>query len=101
MTTHELADENALEAAARALSKLHIEASLEKGSGWRVAARRGARAAITAYLSAMPSRELLAEALVALTRIADLPRYTDGDNEAQSIARAAADKIRAALEVQP
>ena len=34
----------ALEAAARALSELHIEASLEKGSGWRVAARRGARA---------------------------------------------------------
>jgi hypothetical protein len=43
--------ERALEAAARALSELHIEASLEKGSGWRVAAHRGARAAVTAYLA--------------------------------------------------
>ena len=47
-------DEKALEAAARALSQLHIEASLEKGSGWRVAAHRGARATVTAYLAALP-----------------------------------------------
>jgi hypothetical protein len=45
-------DPRALEAAARALSELHIEASLEKGSGWRVAAHRGARAAVEAYLDA-------------------------------------------------
>jgi len=45
--------DKAREAAARALSKLHIEASLEKGSGWRVAAHRGANAAIDAYLVAL------------------------------------------------
>jgi hypothetical protein len=56
-------DPRALEKAARALSELHIEASLENGSGWRVAAHRGARAAVTAYLDAMPppvSPELIA-----------------------------------------
>ena len=45
-------DKTAREAAARAL-KLHIEASLEKGSGWRLAAHRGANAAIDAYLAAL------------------------------------------------
>jgi len=56
--THPL-DPRALEAAARALSKLHIEASLEKGSGWRVAAHRGARAAVTAYLDALQETHTL------------------------------------------
>ena len=46
------ADEKALEAAARALAELHVEASLEKGTGWRVAATRAARKTITAYLAA-------------------------------------------------
>ena len=48
-----MSDSKAREAAARALSELHIEASLEKGSGWRVAARRGANAAIDAYIAAL------------------------------------------------
>ena len=44
---------------------------------------------VVARVTAMPGRELLREALTALTRIGALPRYTDGDNEAQDIARAA------------
>ena len=62
-----------------------------------------------AALSAMPERELLREALEALSRIhSELDEYvTDNDGEvgvciaiAFEVARAAADKIRAALEHQ-
>jgi hypothetical protein len=70
--------ERALEAAARALSELHIEASLEKGSGWRVAAHRGARAAVTAYQAAMPPRvspELIAKLNALASRLTQMGEY--------------------------
>jgi hypothetical protein len=56
-----------------------------------------ARAAITAYLSALPERELLAEALEALDGVI---RVADRKTVEFDAARAAADKIRAALEHQ-
>lgn len=65
---------------------------------------------VVARVTAMPPRELLAEALDALSRIhSELDDYvTDNDGEvgvsiaiAFEVARAAADKIRAALEHQP
>jgi len=71
-------DAKALEAAARALSELHIEASLEKGSGWRVAAHRGARAAVTAYIAAMPppvSPELIAKLNALASRLTEQGEY--------------------------
>jgi hypothetical protein len=59
-------------------------------------------AAYVAALSAMPPRELLAEALDALEPFAAQTRAS-GPTEERNIrrARAAADKIRAALEHQP
>lgn len=71
-------DPRALEKAARALSELHIEASLENGSGWRVAAHRGARAAVTAYLDAMPppvSPELIAKLNALASRLTQMGEY--------------------------
>jgi len=65
---------------------------------------------VVARVTAMPGRELLVEALSALSRIhSELDDYvTDNDGEvgvsvaiAFEVARAAADKIRAALEPQP
>jgi hypothetical protein len=58
--------------------------------------------AITAYLSAMPGRELLAEALEALENLLGFGINRSVESQmAQDDARAAADKIRAALEHQP
>ena len=65
-----------------------------------------ARAAITAYLSALPERELLAEALDALDRIERELSMVIGEKQRVPVpiaiafesARAAADKIRAALD---
>jgi len=87
-------DPRALEAAARALSELHIEASLEKGSGWRVAAHRGARAAVTAYLAEAGDGRLselerenaaLREALkpfIRAVQMAEAKTYNRGDDPA-------------------
>ena len=73
-----------------------------------------ARAAITAYLSALPERELLAEALEALTRTPLIEALTPTSEEWRNCEtvqdtydlmkhriRAAADKIRAALTQEP
>ena len=84
------------------------------GSAWELFKPK-ARAAITAYLSALPERELLAEALEALSRLitasSHIHHWHDGHHggmvvsgshvhalwEETDRARAAADKIRAAL----
>ena len=70
-----------------------------------------ARTAITAYLSAMPGRELLADALEALTKTPLIEALTPTSEEWRTCetvqdtydlmkhrARAAADKIRAAMD---
>ena len=90
-------DEKALEAAAIAL--IDHDPSISGHHPIHIDYKRPiARAAITAYLSAMPQRELLADALEALLPFAAQTRAS-GPTEERNIrrARAAADKIRAAL----
>lgn len=85
--------EQALEVAA---ATVHIDHTIEVRR-----ARDFARTAVTAYLSAMPQRELLAEALDALEYIALITNRAPAISHEREIhisARAAADKIRAALD---